>query len=115
MERVAIVARLRDGTSHRAAELIERGPPFDLAEVGLSSHSVFLSAEEVVFVFEGRQVEWSVDDLIDDPFQYEIHRALDQWREIVDGTPRIAREHFGWHDDVARPALEAITGTGGSR
>ena len=114
LERLAIIARLKEGTAHRAAELIDRGPPFDLAEIGLTSHSVFLSAKEVVFVFEGHQVEWLVDDLVDDPFQHEIQRALDQWRAIVDGPPGIAREQFGWRGDGAKPALEAVAGMGGS-
>jgi hypothetical protein len=117
MERLAIIARLKEGTAHRAAQLIDGGPPFELAEIGLTSHSVFLSAEEVVFIFEGHQVEWLVDGLIDDPFQHEIQRALDEWRAIADGPPRIAREQFGWRGsggDV-EPALGAIVGTGDSQ
>jgi hypothetical protein len=114
MERVAIVARLKPGAANRAAELIDGGPPFDLAEIGLTSHNVFLSAQEVVFVFEGHQVEWAVDGLIDDPFQHEIERALGEWRSIVDGAPRIARERFGWRRDGAKPVLEAIAGARGS-
>jgi hypothetical protein len=110
MERLAIIARLKKGTAHRAAQLIDAGAPFDLAEIGLTSHSVFLSAEEVVFVFEGHQVEWSVDALIDDPFQHEIQGALDEWRAIVDGPPRIAREQFAWREDDIEPALEAVAG-----
>jgi hypothetical protein len=53
MARVAIVARLKEGGGPRAAELIAAGPPFELAETGLTRHSVYLSAGEVVFVFEG--------------------------------------------------------------
>jgi hypothetical protein len=114
MERVAIVARLKEGSAPRAAQLIAGGPPFDLAEIGLTSHSVFLPAGEVVFVFEAHQVEWMVDSMIDDPFQHEIQRALGQWRAFVDGPPRIAREQFGWRRDGAEPALEAMARKGGS-
>ena len=79
MERVAIVARLKEGSGSRAAELIAAGPPFDLAETGIAHHSVYLSATEVVFVFEGHQVEWMVDDLINDPFRPDRlgQRAMD--------------------------------------
>jgi hypothetical protein len=112
MKRVAIVARLKEGSGPRAAQLIAGGPPFDLAEIGLASHSVYLSAGEVVFVFEGHQVEWMVDALIDDPFQHEIQSALDQWREIIEGSPRIAREQFGWRADGTEPATEAMAGSG---
>ena len=96
MERVAIVADLKEGSQSRAAELIAKGPPFDLAETGLVRNSVYLSGNEVVFVFEAHQVEWIVDDLIDEPFHYELQDALEEWRAIVDGPPRIARERFGW-------------------
>lgn len=54
MERVAIVVRLKEGSGPRATELIEAGPPFDLAETGVLHHTVYLSAGEVVFVFETR-------------------------------------------------------------
>ena len=104
MDRLAIVARLKEGTASRAAELIAAGPPFNLAESGIDRHSIYLSASEVVFVFEGDQVAWVVDDLIDEAFHYRLYRALDQWRKIVDGPPRIAREQFGWHRDEAEPA-----------
>jgi hypothetical protein len=112
MERVAIVAHLKDGCEDRAAELIANGPPFDLAETGIERHSVYLSASEVIFVFEGHQVEWMVDELIDGQFHYELQAALDQWRTIVDGSPRIARERFGWQRDTAeQAAIPAIEGS----
>src|SRR5436305_6510370 len=56
------------GAEPRAAELIAQGPPFAPAENGLTRHAVYLSAGEVVFVFEGHEVEWIVDGMIDDPF-----------------------------------------------
>lgn len=107
MERVAIVARLKEGTGPRAAELIAAGPTFDLAETSIVDHSVYLSAGEVVFVFEG--LEWMVDDLINDPFRPKLQRAFDAWRSIVDGPPRIARERFGWEArEAVPPATEAM-------
>jgi hypothetical protein len=112
MERVAIVARLKEGSGPRAAELIAAGPPFDLAQTGIAHHSVYLSASEVVFVFEGHEVEWMVDDLINDPFQPKLQSAFDGWRSIVDGSPRIAREQFGWEAQANVPAAaEAMAGS----
>ena len=73
---------------------------------GSSAKGVYLSAGEVVFVFEGHEVEWMVDDLIGDPFQPTLRTALDEWRAIVDGAPRIARQHFGWERDDAEPVPE---------
>jgi hypothetical protein len=109
MEHVAIVARLKQGSAPRAAQLIAEGPPFDLAEIGLVAHSVYLSSGEVIFVFEGHDVEWIVDELIDSPFQHELQTVLDHWRAIVDGSPRIAREQFEWHAHDAEPAAQAMT------
>jgi len=107
MERVAIIARLKEGSEQRAAELVRAGPPFELADTGIVRHSVYISPSEAVFVFEGHQVEWIVDELVDEPFQYELQRALERWREIVDGQPRVARERFGWQLDEAEPIATA--------
>jgi hypothetical protein len=109
MERVAIIARLKEGSEQRAAELVGAGPPFDLANTGIVRHSIYISAKEAVFVFEGHEVEWIVDQLIDEPFHYDLQRALDRWREIVDGKPRVARERFGWQLDETE-AIATPTG-----
>jgi hypothetical protein len=115
MERVAIVAHLKDGSQSRADELIAKGPPFDLTATGIVRHSVYLSSSEAVFVFEGHDIEWIVDDLIHEPFHYELQQALDQWREIVDGAPRIAPERFGWQrDEVVTTAASSTTEGGKS-
>jgi len=103
MERVAIVARLKEGYEQRAVELVAAGPPFDLADTGIVRHSIFISASEAVFVFEGPEVEWIVDQLVDEPFHDQLQHALEQWREIVDGQPRLARERFGWQLEEAEP------------
>jgi hypothetical protein len=96
MGQVALIARLRQGTEPRAAELIRSGPPFDPATVGFDRHTVFLSATEVVFVFEGREVEWAIDKLVGDPFQWLLTEALDEWTNIIDGPPRIGRAEYAW-------------------
>jgi hypothetical protein len=65
-----------------------------------------------VFVFEGHEVEWMVDDLIDDPFRPELQSGLDAWRPIVDGSPRIARERFGWEaHEAVQTAAGAMAGS----
>jgi hypothetical protein len=101
MEQLAIVARLRTGTEPRAAELIAEGAPFDPQAIGLRRHAIFLSAGEVVFVFEGDEVEWKVDSVIDEPFHWEVLAAFEDWRAIIDGQPRIARVAYSWVDPAA--------------
>jgi hypothetical protein len=83
MEQLAIVARLKPGTEPRAAELIAQGAPFDPSAIGLRRHAIFLSAGEVVFLFEGDEVEWTVDSLIDEPFHWDILEAFEDWRAII--------------------------------
>jgi len=102
MNRVAIVARLKEGAELRAGELLTELPPFNLAESGLLRHCIYLSAGEVVFVFEGDQVEWIVDDQLAGQFLHPLLAgALEVWRPIVDGEPRIASERFSWERDAA--------------
>jgi hypothetical protein len=105
MEHVAIVARLKEGSGPRAAELIAEGPPFDLSEAGIVRHSVYLSTSEVVFVFEGYDVDSPLTELVD-PCGHRVDSALDQWQAIVEGPPRIVHERFGWErsDPTTRPA-----------
>ena len=61
MKRMIIVARLREGTTQEAEDLLEQGPPFDPEELGLQSHSAYLTSGEIVFVFEAPGVEWIVN------------------------------------------------------
>lgn len=102
MKQVAIVARLKDGVEPRAAELLEKGPPFDPSDRGFERHAVYLSATEVVFVFEGPEVDSTLDDLIGEPFSWLLSAALKEWRPLIDGPPRIARVAFSW-ETPARP------------
>ena len=55
-----------------------------------------------MFVFEGHEVEWLVDALVDEPFHWMLDEALDKWRPIVEGPPRIAREVFSWERPPAQ-------------
>jgi hypothetical protein len=107
VEQIAIVARLKPNAEQRARELIAQGAPFDLAESGLQRHTVYLAADTVVFVFEGHEVEWIVDRLIDKPFQWGVMGALEAWRPLVDGHPRIARAVHVW--EASRDATPAAS------
>ena len=96
MDRVALIARLKPGMEEKAAALIEQGPPFDPGERGLDRHTVYLSAREVVFVFEGGEVEWILDEMVNEPAGGKVPEALGAWRDIVEGVPRIGRTAFVW-------------------
>jgi hypothetical protein len=42
MERVAIIARMKDGSAQRAAELVGAGRPFDPTDTGIARHSIYI-------------------------------------------------------------------------
>jgi hypothetical protein len=96
MQRFGIVVPLKEGSEQQAAELLSRGPPLDLEAEGFERHAVYLTSREVVFVFEGREPEWRIDALVDDPLHPLLQDALDDWRELVDGCPRPAWPVFFW-------------------
>ena len=80
----------------QARAIIAKGPPFDLALGGFERHAVFVSSSDVVFVFEGDEVEWRVDDLVGDFFSAGLQAAFAQWRELLDGEPSVAEEAYFW-------------------
>lgn len=93
-QRIAVIGKLKPGSLERAEEIIvEHGPPFDLDEAGLERHSVFLSSDNVVFVFEGPNVERAVGRLVDDP---AVSGSFSVWGPVLDGTPQLAHERFFW-------------------
>jgi hypothetical protein len=92
-ERVAVVAKLRPDSRERASEILAEGAPYELGGTGFRRHSVFLSTETVVFVFEGSGIEGLVRDLVDDPAR---SAAFSIWGPLLEGTPALAREEFHW-------------------
>ena len=57
---------------------------------------MFISESEVVFVFEGDEVEWQLDDLVSDFFSAGLQQAFGQWRELVEGEPKLAEQAYFW-------------------
>jgi len=93
MHRLVITARLRQGAHDEAEAVLRHGPPFDPDALGLHRHSAYLTAGEIVFVFEAPEVEWIVNDLVDDPV---LSGAFGSWRKLIDGSPRLAHERYHW-------------------
>lgn len=96
MRRLVIVVPLAEGTEQRAVELLTSGPPFAPEDTGLESHGVYLSRREVVFVFEGVDVESQVDDLMSDFFRPGVTAAIDAWKPLLAASPRVAQERYFW-------------------
>jgi hypothetical protein len=88
-ERVAVVLPLRKSRIAEARELVEDGPPFDPAVLGLKGHEVYLSEDEAVFVFEGPNVRTMLQRLTRDPTLWQAGIA---WRSCVCGRPHLLPE-----------------------
>jgi hypothetical protein len=88
-----VVVPLKKGARDQAAELLRRGPPFDLDETQFDRHYVFLTDREVVFAFEadepGRTLQLSAEDPA-------LWKAATAWGECMAGRPRIAATAFTW-------------------
>jgi hypothetical protein len=93
MERIAVIARLKPGAARRAHELITEGPPFDPAELGCRAHAVYISDDELVFVFEGGEPVPMVTSAVRE-LRPEIFAA---WEPLIEGIPRLAHPVYEWH------------------
>src|SRR5665647_2213983 len=93
MQSMIVVARLKPGAEAEARELIEQGPPYDMAASGLTHHSVFLSADEVIFLFEGPDAERVVHGMVNDPV---ASAQFATWAHLIEGTPFFVRREFDW-------------------
>ncbi|HEU5277974.1 MAG TPA: hypothetical protein VFU26_03620 [Gaiellaceae bacterium] len=93
VNRLMIVARLKPDAHAAAEELLQKGPPFDPETLGFYRHAAYLTTGEVIFLFEAPEVEWIVNDIIDDALIAEV---LPAWEAIVEGTPHVAHERYYW-------------------
>jgi hypothetical protein len=98
VQRLLVAVTLRPGKAEEAAELIRSGPPYELADTGLTRHGVYLSAQEAVFLFEGPSVERLVGRLVNDPVSAGM---FSPWVGLTQGPPRLVLEHFAWTADGA--------------
>lgn len=88
-----MTAKLKPGSHEAALELLRSGPPYDPAEIGLVRHGVYLGASEVVFLFEGPDVESRIRDLLNDE---AVSASFAAWGSLLEGTPSAAHELFYW-------------------
>jgi hypothetical protein len=93
MQRIVVTAKLKSGSHEAAVELLRSGPPYDPAEIGLVRHGVYLGSSEVVFLFEGPDVENRLRDLFNDQ---AASASFGAWGPLLEGTPSAAHELFYW-------------------
>ena len=91
--RVAVVVPIKRGMADAARHLVEEGPPFEIENLGLERHHVFVGEREVIFFFEGKNASAAVNALMRSP---DLLKTAVRWRRLLAGRPRIAEERFGW-------------------
>ena len=85
-ERLSVVVPLKPGTHHQALQLLEAGPPLDPATLGLRSHVIYLRETEVVFLFEGSDLNARIKKAMRNP---AVWRAGLAWQRYLAARPRI--------------------------
>jgi hypothetical protein len=96
VERLVVTLKLRKGAHEQAAALIDAGPPFDPAELGLMRHAVYLGDDLVIFAFEGEDVEQRVRSVINNPVP---SASFAHWVPLLAGRPALAHEVYYWEAD----------------
>jgi hypothetical protein len=93
LDRLVLIARLKEGASERARELATAGPETDPAADGFRRIGVFLAPNEIVLVLEGPDAEQIVRGLLNDPVR---STAISPWLPLFDGPLHQAVEIYGW-------------------
>jgi hypothetical protein len=92
VEKAAIVVPLRPGSRAEVEELLRNGPPFEPERLGLVRHEVYVSDDEVIFVFQGLPSMFAERLAEDDSFW----SAATAWRRLVRGRARFAEAAYSW-------------------
>ena len=94
MPRVLAILRLKPGSHEAVRALLNDGSPFDPEGIaGLERHEVFLTSDEVVFLFLSQGGPDVLASLLASP---DLWDALGPWREYIEAAPRLADEAFSW-------------------
>jgi hypothetical protein len=103
-QRFAVVVPIVEGAAAAVEELLEAGPPFDPGESGLDRHEVFVTSDEVVFVFESRDGTEAVEAMLAEP---GVEVMAEAWQLHMSGPPRLARSAYVWEraEAAVDPAL----------
>jgi hypothetical protein len=94
VNRLVVVAPLKEGAYEAARRIIEGGrPPIDLEATAYDRHYLFLTRNEVVFFFEGPGPQRPLELGGEDP---AVWQAAEAWQEHLGASPRVAQTGFAW-------------------
>jgi hypothetical protein len=104
--RTVVVVPIREDAHDAVRALLDAGPPFDPSQLpGLDRHEVFLTLDEVVFLFDSSFGTHAIEPLLADA---ALWKAAASWHEHLAGPPRIADEVYSWRrTDVNLPRAAA--------
>ena len=93
MDRLVLIARLKEEAQERARELAKAERDVEPGENGFLRTAVFIAATEVVFLFEGPDADQIVHELLNDPVR---STAISPWIPLFDGPLHWAQEIYSW-------------------
>ena len=93
LHKLAIVLPLDLGKREIARAYLDEGPPFDLRAAGVDEHEVFLTDEEVIFVFAVPRGPKTLETILSDEDFWSVVSA---WESIAAGPPRLASVAYDW-------------------
>lgn len=93
VHKLAIVLPLDLGKRDVARDYLDEGPPFDLRSAGVDEHEVFLTDEEVIFVFGVPRGPKTLESILADE---EFWSVVSSWEHIAAAPPRIAHVAYDW-------------------
>jgi hypothetical protein len=104
--RVVVVVPIKADARDEVRALLDAGPPFDPSDLpGLERHEVFLTFDEVVFLFDSSFGAQAIEPMLSEP---GLWKAAAEWHEYLAGPPRIAEEAYAWRrDGVSQPRATA--------
>lgn len=112
--RTTVVLPIKPESHASVHALLESGPPFDPDQMeGLDRHEVYLTPQEVIFLFDSKFGLDAFAKLIADPGLWQSAAA---WREHIAGPPRIAEDVYSWarHTDSGELSYLPTPGAGDS-
>lgn len=100
---VAVRVPIRPERAEELRQLVRHGPPFDPCALdGLDRHVVFVGEADVVFIFEGSNVQAAVEGLLRKP---RVWVAATAWRECLAGRPVLVERAYAWSSNPPRSGV----------
>ena len=93
MDKVVLLARLKDGARERAEQLLTDEARANAPEDAFERGTIFLSDGEVVFLFEGTDAAVTAREVLDDPVRSTV---ITPWLPLFDGPLHRAHEAHTW-------------------